>query len=163
VRAISFGTLALMASSAAAQAPVAIPAKPGVAAGTLTVGATTVTLSHAYVAGPTSGLYVVELTDQPIPDAAIAGEVKRGGGQGLLRSGKLSGLLLYIGENGFVQTAIPFAGDVRGDKMLASVGSMTTFTVKAGQATGQGAVAADKANQGWSYTASFNATVREIK
>jgi hypothetical protein len=156
------GALTLMASSAAAQAP-PIPAKVEVAAGSVTVGTSTVTLAHAYVAGPTSGLYVVELTDQPIPEAALTGELRRGGGQGQLRAGKVQGLLLYVGENGFVQTAIPFVGEVRGEKMLASVGPMDAFTVKAGQVTGQHTVAADKASQGWSYTASFRATLRPIK
>jgi hypothetical protein len=156
------GGLVFAAAMVAAQAP-AIPAKVDTAAGSVTVGATKVTLSHGYVAGPTSGIYVVELTDQPIPEAALAGELRRGGGQGLLRSGKAQGLLLYVGENGFVQTAIPFVGEVRGEKMLASVGSMDAFTVKGGQVTGQHVVAADKANQGWSYTASFSATLRPIK
>ncbi len=152
------------AGVAAAQAPPPVPAKAGVAVGTLKAGSTTVTLAHAYVAGPFDNLYVIELTDQPIPEAAIAGEVKRGGGQGLLRSGKLQGILMYVDDTGFVQTLIPFIGETRGDKMLASAGRLTSFTLKAGQVTGQGAKTPDQTmQQGWSYAASFNAIVRPAK
>ena len=161
--------LVLMTASAAeSQAPAPIPSKAGVAIGTLKAGSTTVTLAYAYAAGPIDSgggkLYVIELTDQPIPDAAIAGEVKRGGGQGLLRSGKLSGLSMYVDETGFVQTIVPFVGELRGGKMMASAGRLPTFAIKAGQVTGQGAMTPDQTmQQAWSYAASFNATLRPIK
>src|SRR5688572_6138701 len=69
----------MAASPAESQAPPPIPSKAGVAAGTLKAGSTTVTLAYAYAAGPIESgggkLYVIELTDQPIPEAAIANEV----------------------------------------------------------------------------------------
>lgn len=154
--------LAGMAATVGAQAPAAA-LKPGMASGTLTVGTTTVTLAHAYVAGPTSDLYVVELTDQPIPEAALGAELRRGGGQGLLRSGKVQGLLLYLSDQGFVVTAIPFVGALRGEKMLGSAGSLDAFTIAGGQATGAGGLTAEKTNQGWSFTARFAAPVRPVK
>jgi hypothetical protein len=155
---------ALTVSAVGAQAPAASPAlKPGTAAGTLTVGTTTVNLAHAYVAGPTSDVYIVELTDKPIAEADLAGELKRGGGQRLLRSGAVQGILLYVSAQGFVQTAIPFVGEKRGESMLASVGPLTTFTIAAGQATGVGAIAAAKYNQDWSLQARFAATVRPVR
>ena len=164
--AILFGGLAV--STVAAQAPATSPAtapalKPGTASGTLTVGKTTVTLAHAYVAGPTSDIYVVELTDKPIPDDALAAELRRGGGQGLMRTGKVQGILLYVSAEGFVQTAIPFVGEKRGEFMLASVGPLTTFTIAAGQATGVGAIAGQKYSQDWTFQARFVATVRPVK
>jgi hypothetical protein len=167
-QALVLAALVLMTASAAeSQAPAPIPAKTGVAIGTLKAGSTTVTLAYAYAAGPIDSggkLYIVELTDQPIPDAAIAGELKRGGGQGLLRSGKLRGLSMYVDETGFVQTIVPFAGELRGEKMMASAGRLATFAIKAGQVTGQGAMTPDQTmQQGWSYAASFNATLRPIK
>ena len=156
----------LASSPASAQAPATGPAtalKPGTAAGTLTVGTTTVPLTHAYVAGPTSDLYVVELTDRPIPEEALAAELRRGGGQGFLRTGKAQGLLFYLSDKGFVVTVIPFAGDLRGEKMLGSLDAFDTFTIAAGQAMGAGAIPAEKTNQGWSFTARFAAPVRPVK
>jgi hypothetical protein len=157
----------LAAPPAAAQAPATTPPaaalEPGTASGTLTVGTTTVNLTHAYVAGPTSDLYVVELTDRPIPEEALAAELRRGGGQGFLRSGKAQGLLFYLTDKGFVVTVIPFAGDVRGDRMLGSLDSFDSFTIAAGRATGAGAITAEKTNQGWSFKGRFAATVRPVK
>jgi hypothetical protein len=138
-------------------------ATAGTATGVLKVGTRTVRLAHAYVAGPVSGVYVVELTDQPIPEAALAGELRRGGGQGFLRAGKVQGLLLYVSPDGFVQTAIPFAGDLRGEKMLASVGSLVRFAVVGTQASGVGSLPAERTNQDWSYDARFTATVRSVR
>jgi len=162
VTAILFAGLAV--STVGAQAPATSPAlKPGTASGTLTVGKTTVTLAHAYVGGPTSDIYVVELTDKPIPEDALAAELRRGGGQRLLRSGAVQGILLYVSAEGFVQTAIPFVGEQRGENMLASVGPLTTFTIAAGQATGVGAIAAAKYNQDWTFQARFAAAVRPVK
>ena len=157
----------LAAATVGAQAPATTPAaaalKPGTASGTLTVGTTTVNLTHAYVAGPTSDLYVVELTDRPIPEEALAAELRRGGGQGFLRSGKAQGLLFYLSDKGFVVTVIPFAGDVRGDRMLGSLDAFDPFTIAAGQATGAGAISAEKTNQGWSFKGRFAAAVRPVK
>jgi hypothetical protein len=91
-----------LAQAPAGKAATGLPAAADKATGTLKVGATTVTLAHAYVAGPVSGIYVVELTDRPIAEAQLGAELRRGGGQGLLRSGKVQGLLLYVTPDGFV-------------------------------------------------------------
>ncbi len=167
IPALMIGAMALNARGAEAQpakASAAAPAKPGTVTGTLTVGGTPVTLTHAYAAGPIDGdKYVVELTDQALPEAALATELKFGGGQGLLRSGKAQGLFLYVDAKGFVVTAIPFAGEVRGNKMLSSVGSLPSFKVAAGQVTGTGKMTTDDTNQGWSYQAQFTAPVRPVK
>jgi hypothetical protein len=135
----------------------------GTATGTIRVGAGSVALAHAYVAGPVSGVYIVELTDRPIPEASLAGELRRGGGQGFLRAGKVQGLLLYVSPDGFVQTAIPFAGGLRGEKMLASAGSLVRFRVVGNQVSGVGSLSAEKTNQGWSYDAQFTAAVRPVQ
>jgi hypothetical protein len=153
----------LAAAPAAAQVAAGKATAAGTATGVLKVGATTVQLAHAYVAGPVSGVYIVELTDQPIPEASLAGELRRGGGQGFLRSGKVQGLLLYVSPDGFVQTAIPFAGDLRGEKMLASVGSLVRFAVTGTQVSGVGSLSAEKTNQDWSFDARFSATVRPVQ
>jgi hypothetical protein len=158
----------ILGSPAGAQAPAgkAVAGKPAAAdtaAGTLKVGATAVTLAHAYVAGPVSGVYIVELTDQPIPEAQLGAELRRGGGQGQLRSGKVQGLLLYVAPDGFVQTAIPFVGAMRGEKMLASVGPLVRFNVAGGQVSGVGSLSTEKTNQDWSYDAKFTATVRSVQ
>ncbi len=160
------GVLALAGPSVLAQAnkATAAPAKPGTATGTLTVGTTPVTLTHAYVGGPfADGNYLIELTDQALPEASLAAELKFGGGQGLLRTGKASGLMLYVNATGFVVTAIPFAGDYRGNKMLSSVGSLASFKVAAGQVTGAGKLTAEDTNQSWSYQATFAAAARPVK
>ena len=68
-----------------------------------------------------------------------------------------------MSAEGFVQTAIPFVGEQRGENMLASVGPLTTFTIAAGQATGVGAIAAAKYNQDWTFQARFAAAVRPVK
>jgi hypothetical protein len=138
-----------------------IPAKPG-AAGTLQVGKTSVTITHVYVGTEESDetLYRVLLVDRAIPAGAIAKELQRGGGQMLLRTGKLDGVMLLVDGTGFVRTAIPFAGELRGSSMLASVGRLQNFTAKDGVTTGQGALEASQTmNQGWSYAASWNAKV----
>ena len=158
-----FAVGVLAATPAAAQVATGKSTGAGTAMGALKVGTTTVALAHAYVAGPVSGVYIVELTDRPIPEASLAAELRRGGGQGLLRSGKVQGLLLYVSPEGFVQTAIPFAGDVRGEKMLASVGSLARFTVSGGQMSGVGSLSAEKTNQDWSYDARFTATIRPVQ
>jgi hypothetical protein len=161
------GVLALGVPGAIAQpgkAATAVPAKPGTATGTLTVGTTPVTLTHAYVGGPIDGgNYIIELTDQALPEASLDAELKFGSGQRLLRSGKAQGLMLYVDAKGFVVTAIPFAGEYRGNKMLASVGSLASFKVAAGQVTGAGKLTAEDTNQSWSYQAQFTATVRPVK
>jgi hypothetical protein len=158
------GVLALGVPGAVAQsrkATTGAPARPGTATGTLTVGTTPVALTHAYVGGPfDGGNYIIELTDQVLPEASLAAELKFGGGQGLLRSGKAQGLMLHVDAKGFVMTAIPFAGEYRGNKMLASVGSLASFTVAAGQVTGAGKLTAEDTNQSWSYQAQFTATAR---
>src|SRR5688500_14401561 len=76
-----------------------IPDKPG-AAGTLQVGKTSVTLTQAYVGpqGSDETLYCVLLVDRAIPPDAIAKELQRGGGQTLLRSGKLDGVMLLVDD-----------------------------------------------------------------
>ena len=69
------------------------------------------TLTHAYVGGPIDGNYIVELTDQALPEASLAAELKF-----LARAasaGKAQGLMLYVDAKGFVITAIPFAGEHR--------------------------------------------------
>jgi hypothetical protein len=161
--AAAFAVGVLAVAPVLAQAPAGKAAPADSATGTLKIGATAVTLAHAYVAGPVSGVYVVELTDQPIPEASLAAELRRGGGQGQLRSGKVNGLVLYVAPDGFVQTAIPFAGTVRGEKMLASVGPMIAFSVAGTQARGVGSLSAEKTNQGWSYDARFTAAVRPVQ
>ncbi len=160
------GVLALAVPSVLAQSGKAAtgPARPGTVTGTLTVGTTPVTLTHAYVGGPIDGgNYIIELTNQALPEASLAAELKFGGGQGLLRSGKAQGLMLYVDAKGFVVTAIPFAGDYRGNKMLSSVGSLASFAVAAGQVTGAGTLTAADTNQSWSYEARFAAPVRPVK
>jgi hypothetical protein len=142
----------------------AAPARPGTASGTLTVGTTPVTLTHAYVGGPfDDGNYLIELTDQALPEASLAAELKFAGGQRLLRTSKASGLMLYVDAKGFVVTAIPLAGDYRGNKMLSSVGSLASFKVAAGQVTGAGKLTAEDTNQSWSYQATFAAAARPVK
>jgi hypothetical protein len=140
------------------------PASSGTVTGVLTMGAAAVKLTHVYAAGPVDGdKYVVELTDQALPEAALDAELKYFGGQRLLRSGTAQGLLLYVDAKGFVLTAIPFAGEVRGSKMLASAGSLPSFKVAAGQVTGTGKMTAEDTNQGWSYQAQFTAPLRPAK
>ena len=153
---------AAASSGAAYQSkPPAIPEKEA-ALGTLVVGKTTVTLTHAYVAAEESGgtVYVVLLVDRAIPADALAKELRRGGGQSMLRAGKLDGVMLLVDDTGFARTVVPYAGDLRGSAMLASVGQLASFTVKGGIVTGQGALDQSQTmNQGWHYAASWRAKV----
>jgi hypothetical protein len=159
---------ALLAASVGASAnqakPPAIPAAAGTASGTVQAGPLTITLAHAYVSGPLDPddvVYQVVLTDAPLPEAAIDRELRNGGGQALLRAGKVSGISLLVDAKGFVRNVVPFIGsDLRGSRMLASAGTLPSFTVKGGRATGQGQQTTEQTNQGWSYSASWNATLR---
>jgi hypothetical protein len=151
------------AAPAFAQPAPAIPAKPGEAAGTVQVGKTTVTLKHAYATGPSDRggpVYEVMLTDGPVPPEILAKGLGIGGAKALLNSGKLSGITLLVGADGFLRSIIPFAGEVRGDKMLASAGKLDSFAVTSSGLTGQGRKSpADTMGQGWSYAAGWNAAL----
>jgi hypothetical protein len=153
----------LVTIATARQAAAPVPEKPGVAVGSIKRGSAIVTLTHAYTSGPfESGgpLYMVVLTNGPIPEAAIAAETKIGG-QPLLRAGKLQGIALMVDSTGFVRNMVPFIGELQGNKMIASAGQLTSFTVRGGRVTGQGSMTADRTmDQGWSYAASWNATLR---
>ena len=150
--------LVFTGSTASARQTPPVPAKPGMAAGTVTVGSTTITLAHAYVGALADGLYEVVLTDAPVPPADIAVEVKSGGGQRLLRSAKISGISMLVDGTGFLRNIIPFVGELRGSSMLASAGTLTAFTASATGVTGQGSMtAAQTMSQGWSYAASWKA------
>ena len=153
------------AASAPEQAPAPIPGKAGVAVGALKAGPVTVTLAHAYASGPIDSfgdgdlLYMVVLTDRPIEESAIAGEIKRGG-QALLQSGKLQGLALLVDSKGSIRNIVPYVGELRGNRMLASAGRLTSFTVQKDRVSGQGALTPeDTMQQGWSFAASWNATL----
>jgi len=149
----------------AVQTPLPIPATPGVAVGTVKAGARSVTLAHAYASGPIDDfgepVYQIVLTDSPVPPEALDRELRRFGGAPLLRAGKLSGIIMTVGQNRIARVMVPFIGpDLRGSAMLSSV-PLTTFTVQGGRVTGQGARAVgDTMGQGWSYSASWNATLR---
>ena len=144
--------------------PPVIPAAAGVATGMVQAGQLKVALAHAYVSGPIGTddpVYQVVLTDTPLPEAAIAKELVHFGGQGMLRAAKVSGISLLVDATGFVRNVVPFIGaDLRGSRMIASAGSLTSFAVKGGHVTGQGQQTAEQTNQGWSYSASWNATLR---
>lgn len=152
------------ASPAFAQPAPAIPAKPGEAVGTVVMGKTTVTLKYAYASGPEGGgdpVYQIMLTDGPVPPDVLAKGIATKGANGLLRSGKLSGISMLVDAKGFLRNIIPFVGDLQGNKMLASAGSLDKFTVTPSGLTGQGRMGtADTGNQGWSYSASFNAATK---
>jgi len=158
---VSIGTV----SVAARQAPPPVPAKAGVAAGTVTAAGKTITLTHAYVGADADGNYEVVLTDTPLPDAAIATEVKSRGGQQLLRQGKASGISMLVDAKGFIRNIIPFIGEnLRGNTMQASAGDLATFKASATSVTGQGSkTAAQTSGQGWSYSASWNAVPVVVK
>jgi len=147
------------------QTPAPIPAQPGVAVGTVKAGALSVTLAHAYASGPIDDfgepVYQIVLTDSPVPPEALDRELRRLGGAPLLRGGKLSGIVMTVGQNNIARVMLPFIGpDLRGSAMLSSV-SLASFTVQNGRVTGQGARAVgDTMGQGWSYSASWNATLR---
>ena len=149
----------------ARQALPPIPAKPGVAAGTVQAGTLTITLTHAYVGLQEDGLYQVVLTDAPLPVAAVPVEVKSRGGQRLLRTAQISGISLLVDDKGFIRNIIPFIGkDLRGSNMLASAGSLAAFTASAASVTGQGSVKADDTGvKKWSYSASWNAVPVAVK
>jgi len=160
----ALGTLAA-AAPAPKQAPALIPEKAGVAVGALKAGPVTVTLAHAYASGPIDSfgdgdlLYMVVLTDRPIEASAIAGEIKRGG-QALLQSGKLQGLALMVDAKGFIRNIVPYVGELRGNRMMASAGRLTSFTVHKERVSGQGSLTPkDTMQQGWSFAASWNATL----
>jgi hypothetical protein len=155
--------LGWMASGAAQRPePPPIPAKAGVAAGSLTAGALKVTLTHAYALGPVDlggPLYQVLLTDGPIAADALKAEL-RPGAQPLLKAGKLRGIALLTDEKGAVRSIVPFIGALDGSRMISGGESLQAFSVKQGQATGQGSVStAGTMGQGWSYAASWNAVV----
>jgi hypothetical protein len=151
------------ATTAFAQPAPAIPAKPGEAAGTVVVGKTTVTLKHAYATGPSDRggpVYDVMLTDGPVPPEILAKGLGIGGAKALLNSGKLSGITMLVGADGGLRNIIPFAGDLRGEKMLASAGKLDSFAATSNGLTGQGRKAlADTMGQGWSFAAGWNAAV----
>jgi hypothetical protein len=161
--AAALGLSLLPALGAIAQTPLAIPTKLGDAAGTLQAGKTVVTLKHAYALGPLDRggeVYQIMLTDGPVPPGALAKELALGGGQSLLRSSKLSGITLLVDSTGFVRSVVPFIGDIRGEKMLASAGKLDRFSVAPAGITGQGRKgASDTMGQGWSYAASWNAAL----
>jgi hypothetical protein len=153
----------LLAVAAIAQTAPAIPAKSGDAAGMVQAGKTIVTLKHAYALGPIDRggeVYQIMLTDGPVPSDVVAKELALGGGQSLLRSGKLSGITLLVDSTGFVRTMVPFIGDLRGSQMLASAGQLDRFAAAPTGITGQGSKgAADTMGQGWSYAASWNTAI----
>jgi hypothetical protein len=120
------------ATAALAQQAPAVPSTTGIAAGTVQLGKSTVALKHAYALGPMDMgglLYQVVLTDSPIPPDALAKELARGG-QSMLKSGKLSGVTLLIDDTGSVRNMVPYVGDLRGSKMLASAGRLESFAFR---------------------------------
>lgn len=146
-----------------AQPVPAIPAKPGEAAGTVVMGNSTVTLKYAYASGPEDAVdpvYQIMLTDGPVPPEVLAKGSATKGANGLLRSGKLSGISMLVDAKGFLRNIIPFVGDLKGNKMLASAGRLDKFTVAPSGLIGQGRMGAGDTNQGWSYAASFNAVTK---
>jgi len=160
---IALAASLVAATAAYAQQAPAVPAKPGEAAGTVVVGKTTVTLKYAYATGPADRggpVYDVMLTDGPVPPEVLAKGLGIGGAKALLSSGKLSGITLLVGADGFLRNVIPFAGDLRGEKMLASAGKLDSFAVTPSGLTGQGRKgSADTMGQGWSFAAGWNAAV----
>ncbi len=149
---------------AIAQAPPAIPAKAGEAAGTVQAGKVTVNLKYAYAMGPLDApadpVYQIVLTDAPIPPEALAAELKNRGGQRLLRTSKVSGISMLVDSKGFLRNIVPFVDEMRGSPMLASAGDLDKFAMTPAGITGQGKKGlADKGGQGWSYAASFNAAL----
>ncbi len=160
---LSLGTLAFCLTAArpgVAQPAPALAAKAGEAVGTVQVGKTTVTLKYAYASGPADpgdSVYQIMLTDGPVPPDVLARGLGMGGAKALLQSGKLAGITMLISAEGFLRNIIPFAGDLRGEKMLASAGRLDSFVVTPNGVTGQGRKVS--AGQGWSFAASFNAAV----
>lgn len=161
---VAVAVLTFTSSAVSARQTPPVPAKPGVAAGTVTVAGTTITLAHAYVGALADGLYEVVLTDAPVPQADIAVEVKSGGGQRLLRAGKVNGISMLVDDKGSLRNIMPFAGELRGNSMLASAGTLAAFTASAKSVTGQGSMTtAQTMSQGWSYAASWNAVPVVVK
>jgi hypothetical protein len=159
---IALAACALATMSAMAQPAPAIPVKPGEAAGTVVLGKTTVTLKYAYASlaeGAGEPSYQIMLTDAPVPPDVLAKGVATKGANGLLRSGKLSGISMLVSAKGFLYNIIPFVGELQGSKMLGSAGSLEKFAVTPAGLTGQGRMDAAGTSQGWSYSASFNAAV----
>jgi hypothetical protein len=150
------------AATTQAQPVPEVPLAVGMAAGSVQLGKTTVTLKHAYALGPMDmggKLYQVVLTDAPVPRDAQAKELARGG-QPLLKVGKLSGITLLIDDAGFVRNMVPFVGELRGSSMQASAGRLDSFVVTPRGVTGKGRKQVDQTvGQGWSYAASWNAGV----
>ena len=159
-RCLALVTAILVGTTLAAQVKAPdVPATAGVAAGTLTFGNKTITLAHAYVSGPEDAggkVYRIVLTDRPVPPEAVAVEVKWGGGQKLLRAGKLDGVLLNVDETGAVRVVIPFIDSVRGSQSLAMAGRLSAFTARDGVTAGQ-AVFDKVRGQGWTLAASWRA------
>lgn len=147
-------------------AATAIPPKVGVASGTVQAGKLTVTLRHAYALGPIDSggtVYQIVLTDSPIPAGALSKELERGGQQ-LLKTGKLNGIALLVDDTGFIRNMVPFIGELRGSRMIASAGQLQAFRVTPPQVTGQGRATAEQTSgQGWSYAASWNAALQKPK
>lgn len=161
---LALAVLAFTSSTVSARQAPPVPAKAGMASGSVTLGSTTITLAHAYVGALADGLYEVVLTDAPVPPADIAVEVKSGGGQRLLRSAQISGISMLVDGKGFLRNIIPFVGELRGGSMLASAGSLTAFAASATGVTGQGSMtAAQTMSQGWSYAASWKAVPVVVK
>ena len=105
-------------------------------------------------------VYDVMLTDGPVPPEILAKGLGIGGAKALLNSGKLSGITMLVGADGGLRNIIPFAGDLRGEKMLASAGKLDSFAATPNGLTGQGRKAlADTMGQGWSFAAGWNAAV----
>ncbi len=161
-----FAVLATMLMAVTQGAP-PIPAQVGTAAGSVEVGTTKITLTHAYVSGPIGEddpVFQIVLTDAPLPAEAVEKELLHRGGQALLRAGKANGIAILVDATGGVRNIRPFIGELRGTQMLASAGRLQAFTAKEGRATGQGTLTTGQTmNQGWSYTASWNAAVRAPK
>ena len=161
---MTLAVCALATTIAMAQSAPAIPAKPGEALGTVQLGKTTVTLKYAYASGPEGAgapSYQIMLTDGPVPPDVLAKGIATKGANALLRSGKLSGISMLVDATGFLYNIIPFVGDLQGSKMLGSAGRLDKFAVTPAGLTGQGRMDAAGTNQGWSYSASFNATVQK--
>ena len=158
-------TAVLMVGTTRAQvkAP-AVPERPGVAAGTLEFFNKTVKLAHAYVSGPDNrggNVYRIVLSDRPVPPDSLAVELKWGGGQKLLRAGKLDGVLLNVEETGVVRVVIPFMENIRGSQSLMNAGRLPVFKVSDGVVTGQ-ATFAKVRGHGWTLTASWHAKATPV-
>ena len=77
---------------------------------------------------------------------------------------RLSGISMLVDGQGFLRNIIPFVGDLRGNSMLSSAGTLAAFTTGPKGVTGQGTMnTAQTMSQGWSYAASWNAVPVVIK